>query len=147
MLYGIMSSSGTLCHALVWTDVSEEHITSIIRVKRNSKLGRTLSVTSNWSMLQATRHHIPEDTILHSHRHVNIKSYIMLFSLVDGYQSIRWLYQIKGWTLLALSPQSLIFDLLCVLGYTIIAVPHFWQRAVLYVMESYISQEPIYQCT
>jgi hypothetical protein len=38
------------CVALVRTDVSEDHIASIIRVKRIIKLG-TLAVTSNWSML------------------------------------------------------------------------------------------------
>jgi hypothetical protein len=33
--------------ALVRTDVSEEHITSIIRVKRINKLGGTLAVMGN----------------------------------------------------------------------------------------------------
>jgi hypothetical protein len=33
--------------ALVKTDVSEEHIASLIRVKRISKLGTTVAVTSN----------------------------------------------------------------------------------------------------
>jgi hypothetical protein len=48
-----MLSSGILCRvALVRTNVSEECITSIIRVTRNGKLGRTLAVTSNWSMFQ-----------------------------------------------------------------------------------------------
>jgi hypothetical protein len=32
---------------LARTDVSEEHITSIIRVKRISKIGTTLAITSN----------------------------------------------------------------------------------------------------
>jgi hypothetical protein len=40
------------CVALVRTNVSEECITSIIRVTRNGKQGRTLAVTSNRSMLQ-----------------------------------------------------------------------------------------------
>jgi hypothetical protein len=46
-----MLSSGILCHvALVRSDVSEEHSTSIIRVT-NSELG-TLAITSNRCMLQ-----------------------------------------------------------------------------------------------
>jgi hypothetical protein len=42
-----------LCHvAFVRTNVSEEHIASIIRVTRFGKLGTTLAVTSSGSMLQ-----------------------------------------------------------------------------------------------
>jgi hypothetical protein len=48
-----MSSSGMLHHVdLVRTDVSEECIASIIRVKRIGELGPMLGVTSNWRMLQ-----------------------------------------------------------------------------------------------
>jgi hypothetical protein len=67
-----------LCYvALVRTDVSEEHITSIIRFKRISELGKTLAFTSSLMhftlIMQAmqssetpvltrfTRRHIPED--------------------------------------------------------------------------------------
>jgi hypothetical protein len=41
-----MPSSGKLCHmALVRTNFSEEHITSIIRVTRIGELGTMLAVT------------------------------------------------------------------------------------------------------
>jgi hypothetical protein len=47
-----MLYSGMLRHvALVRTDVSEECITSIIRVKRTSDLGTTLTITSNMLVL------------------------------------------------------------------------------------------------
>jgi hypothetical protein len=47
--------------ALVITDVSEEHIVSIIRVKRISELRTALAVTSSEGILtRATWHHIPE---------------------------------------------------------------------------------------
>jgi hypothetical protein len=55
--------------AFVRTDISEEHVTSI-RVKRISEPG-TMSV-----LTRATWLHIPEDRILHSHRHENLKSYL-----------------------------------------------------------------------
>jgi hypothetical protein len=35
--------------ALVRTDISEERIASIIRVKKLSELGKTLTVASDWS--------------------------------------------------------------------------------------------------
>jgi hypothetical protein len=85
-----MVSSGMLHHvALVRTDVSEELSASFIRVTRLGELGTTLAVTSNRRMLRrntkcssetsvltrATQRNIPDDTILHSHRHENLKSY------------------------------------------------------------------------
>jgi hypothetical protein len=62
--------------ALVGTDVSEEHIATIIRMTRIGELGTTLAVTSNRRTLRAflrnvgsyraTRRNILGDTILHS---------------------------------------------------------------------------------
>jgi hypothetical protein len=52
--------------ALVRTDVSEELSIFFIRVTGIGELGTSLAVTSNR----------PEDTILHSHRRKNLKSYL-----------------------------------------------------------------------
>jgi hypothetical protein len=105
----IMPSSGMLRRvAHVRTDVSEELITSIIRVTRIGELG-TLAVTSRDVLLllvavnvvssspifvtlmmealcssetsvltRAIQRNIPEDGLLHSHRHENLKSYIAI---------------------------------------------------------------------
>jgi hypothetical protein len=56
--------------ALIGTDVSEECITSSIRVERISELGIMLAVTSSsetWVQTRATLHHIPDDSIIQSH--------------------------------------------------------------------------------
>jgi hypothetical protein len=95
-----MASSGMLCRvALITTDVSEELSASFIRVTRIGELGKTLAATSNRAsvvlgsrilvtlmkealsssetsvLTRTARRHVPEDTILHSHRRENLKSY------------------------------------------------------------------------
>jgi hypothetical protein len=82
--------------ALVRTDASEEHVASIIRVTRIGELGTMLPVISNRRtlgintiekatrssetsiLIRATRRNIPEDSMLHSHRCEDLKSYIAL---------------------------------------------------------------------
>jgi hypothetical protein len=48
-------------------------------------------------LTRATRRNIPEDTILHSHRHENLKSYIVeliavsLVDIVFSYGRLKWM--------------------------------------------------------
>jgi hypothetical protein len=59
-----MPSSGTiLLVALVRTDVSEERIVSIIRVRRIDELGTTLAVTSSVLRLLVTANLVPSWSI------------------------------------------------------------------------------------
>jgi hypothetical protein len=69
------------------TYVSKELSASFIRVPRIGELGTTLAVTSNRRtsvLTRATWRNITEDTILHSHRRENLKSYIKVRSPVNG---------------------------------------------------------------
>jgi hypothetical protein len=88
-----MASSGLLRYvALVRTGVSEELSASFIRVTRIGELGTTLAVTSNRRKLRRNTvrllpHgvNIPEDAILHSHRRVNLKSYLYLMTFKQNF--------------------------------------------------------------
>jgi hypothetical protein len=90
-----MVSSGMLRRvALLRTDISEELSASFIRVTRIDELGttlagvvpsspilvtltkETLSSSEMSALTRATQRNIPEDTILHSHRRENLKSYL-----------------------------------------------------------------------
>jgi hypothetical protein len=81
-----MKSSGMLRRvALVRTDVSEELNASFIRVivvpsspSLVTLTKEALSSSETSVLTRATRHHIPEDAILHSHHRETLKSYIAL---------------------------------------------------------------------
>jgi hypothetical protein len=72
--------------ALLRTDVSEEHIASIIQVTRNVHSPPILVILMKEALIfsekpvltEATRPDVPEDAILQSHRRENPKSYIAL---------------------------------------------------------------------
>jgi hypothetical protein len=100
-----------LCVALVRTDVSEELIAYFIRVTRIlvflcsvRQLLVTASVVPSLPILvtlmkearsssetsvltRATWRNIPEDTILHSHRRENLKSYLIKICFIPIYQT------------------------------------------------------------
>jgi hypothetical protein len=77
---------------LVRTDVSEKRTASVIRVESISELDTTLAVFSNKNtaknhleairssetsvLTRATRRHIAEDGIPHSHNRENLKSHV-----------------------------------------------------------------------
>jgi hypothetical protein len=132
-LHRIVSSGMLHRVALVRTDVSEELITSFIRLTRIGELGTTLALTNNrrtlprWLLVtacvvpsspilvtlmkealsssetsvltRATRHNNPEDTILHSHRRENLKSYILICPLHTGSVGIGNMFDVYPVTL------------------------------------------------
>jgi hypothetical protein len=76
---------------LVKTNVSEERIATIIIVELlvtgnvipsslnfSTLMVETIRPSETSVLIRVTRHHIPEDGILHSHRSENLKSYIAL---------------------------------------------------------------------
>jgi hypothetical protein len=83
---------------LVGTDVLEECIASIFRVKAINELKNMLAIASDCLFIvftlkvevirsshmsvptRTTQQHIPEDDILHSHHHENFKSYNILIT-------------------------------------------------------------------
>jgi hypothetical protein len=60
------------------TDFSEELIACNIREKNERARRKVISNDETSALTRATRHYIPEDGILQSHRHKNLKSYIAL---------------------------------------------------------------------
>jgi hypothetical protein len=96
-----MVSSGMLHRvALVRTDVAKKRSASIIRVTRIGELGTTLKNGVFWVVTRATRRNNPEDTILHSHRRENLKSYIATEVLCEEIQNKK-----KGKEILCISSQ------------------------------------------
>jgi hypothetical protein len=91
-----MASSGLLRRvALVRTDVSEEPCPSFIRVTEIGELETTQAATSNRRTLRRnwyTRRNNPEDTILHSHRRENLKSYKPTSDVISIQYSSRLAY-------------------------------------------------------
>jgi hypothetical protein len=82
-----MVSSGLLRRvALVRTDVSEEPGASFIRVTKIGALGTTQAATSNRRTLRRNTNN-PEDTILHSHRRENLKSYRQQIVFMESQQT------------------------------------------------------------
>jgi hypothetical protein len=78
-----MVSSGLLRRvALVRTDVSEEPGASFIRVTKIGELGTTQLVLF-LVLTRAIRPNNQEDTILHSHRRENLKSYIYVLVIIN----------------------------------------------------------------
>jgi hypothetical protein len=87
-------------------------------VTRISELGTTLAATSNRRTLgrnttvltRATRRYIPEDTILHSHRRENLKSYklFLIYKLKSKEYTEYTAAYCSGWhkKLVATQPKS-----------------------------------------
>jgi hypothetical protein len=61
--------------ALIRTDVSEDHITSIFWVHECDTRMEAIRSSETSVLIRATRCHLPEDDNHHSHRRGNLKSY------------------------------------------------------------------------
>jgi hypothetical protein len=100
-----MVSSGMLRHvALVRSDVSEDPSASFIGVTRIGELGTTLAATSNRRIgssetsvfTRATRHNIPEDTILQH-------CILILLTVIREYLIMQYRYACGGERLILLT--------------------------------------------
>jgi hypothetical protein len=75
IIWRIPSSGKLRCVALVRTDVSEEHIVILVTV-----MMYVISSSKTLVLTRAAWHHISEVSILRSHHHENLISYIIFFN-------------------------------------------------------------------